>query len=138
MMSLSEALSFRSNIMTAYKIDASKFETLAQHYFLLAYQECGTELGMGTYKKRNDLSVDNVLEQCRKQEFNNLIKYSGDYIAGRMAKLGIEFNTETSMVIVSDFMPRPDYQAWSTGKHNTYDALLQQAAQNAGVDLISA
>jgi hypothetical protein len=121
--------------MASYKINANEFLTLAQHYFLLAYQECRSELGMGYLQARTDLSVGDVLKYCAKQEYSTKIKYNGDYIAGRMAKLGIEYDTELSTVSVSDREPTADYQAWSAGQFKTFDALLRQAAKNAYVSL---
>jgi hypothetical protein len=123
---------------TIYTINSNEFEKLAQHYFFLAYQESSTEIGMGFLRSRSDLSVEDVLRYCYKRERNTLIKYIGDYIAGRTVKLFIEFDTESFMVSVPDGEPRADYQAWSTGKFKTFDALLQQAAKNAKVKLIPA
>lgn len=120
--------------MPVFEIDgytAEKRETLAAHFMLLAYEECGTEFGMGFLQARNDITANNVLDFCAKR--NDCSEVYADYLAGRMVKTTILF--DGCNVKVSDRAPRPDYQGWCKGMYRTYDALLLAAAERAGIGL---
>ena len=136
MMSLSEALSFRSNIMPAYRIDASKFRILAKYYFFLAYQEVNPNSCSCA-----GISVDTILDRCNSVEEQDGIfmtkKYFCTQIAGCQMSLGIELCIRSSIVLSGDSNLKSSYQGWLIGRFKTYDTLLQQAAKNAGVDLIA-
>jgi hypothetical protein len=140
MMQLLEALSFHKSIMAyaiRYKINADKFDTLAQHYFFLAYQESGLKSQVSA-----DISINTVLSYCSSffasnNDGMNVVRgYHCDCIADHMIGLRIELNIDQSIVSVFEFKPRPDHQAWSTGQFKTFNALLRNSAINAKVGLM--
>ena len=134
--------------------EPTKTEQLASVFMFTAYDRCGSELGMGFLQAVNDMSPlsirKHVLEKpsYSKQGWTS---FSGDYIAGRMVKTGIEFEPVAGLVEICDDAPRPDCQGWSTGmpsdpgvlrqwspspgKLNSYRELLMTAAKLVGVEL---
>jgi hypothetical protein len=135
--------------------DPAKTEQLALVFMFTAYDRCGTELGMGFLQAINNMSPLNIRKYLVVRPSYTNKKYtsfSGDYIAGRMVKTGIEFEPVAGLVEISDNKPRPDYQGWSTGmpsdpgakcqsltaspeKLNSYYDLLLTAAKFVGVEL---
>src|SRR6266446_1478173 len=51
----------------------------------------------------------------------------GDYVFGRMMKLGLQWGKD--FVEFRDSVPRPDYQSWCR-KYPTYEALIQAAIES--------
>jgi hypothetical protein len=134
--------------------DPTKTEQLASVFMFTAYDRCGSELGMGFLQAVNGMSPlsirKHILEQPSYSK-EGWTSFSGDYIAGRMVKTGIEFEPVTGLVEIRDDAPRPDYQGWSNGmpsdpgvlrqwspslgKLNSYYELLMTAAKIVGVEL---
>ena len=114
---------------------------LVRHAFFLAYNACPGAGGMGVFQARNNVTEEHV--------WNNVITRGdypsgfgndrperpyGDYVFGRMMKLGCEFNEKEGTVTISDSEPRWDYQSWC-GKFKTYEFLFVAAAMELGIPL---
>ena len=136
--------------------DISLTETLAKAFMLSAYEACGGETGMGFLQAVTNMSIDNILKHCAlQQDFQDSSFWviSADYLAGRMMKTSIAFNTTEGVVKISDRQPTPDYQGWASGtpsdpgvlrgfqqnsqstKFSSYLELLQYSAARVGVEL---
>jgi hypothetical protein len=134
--------------------DPAKTEQLALVFMFTAYDRCGSELGMGFLQAVNGMSPLSIRKHLLERlSYSNegWTSFSGDYIAGRMVKTGIEFEPVTGLVEIRDDAPRPDYQGWSSGvpsdpgvlrqwqpssgKLDSYYDLLMTAAKLVGVDL---
>jgi len=135
--------------------DKSKVVLLAAAFMALAYEACGTTLGLGALQEADGVNRDNILELVPPQPDSkpNVMEVYGDYVAGRMVKTGILFNEVDGWVEVSDNAPRPDYQGWSSGepsdpgvriawrvsqsknikKYASYRELLEEAARTIGM-----
>ena len=134
--------------------DPTKTEQLASVFMFTAYDRCGGELGMGFLQAVNDMSPLSICKYLLvRPSYSNQgwTSFSGDYIAGRMVKTGIEFEPVSGLVEIRSDAPSPDYQGWSTGKPldlgvlrqwapsswklNSYYDLLMTAAKLVGVEL---
>ncbi len=121
--------------------DPSKTRLLVCTALFLAYQGCGGTTGMGALQARNGVTAENVAEGCGERPVNypnsekGMTEIYGDYIFGRMCKVGYKFHSDTGDIIVSDNTPRPDYQGWSGKTYPTYLSLLEAAARQVGVTL---
>ncbi len=107
-------------------------EQVVQEAFWLAWKACGGSLGMGRFQDRPGATKEDVWANVSesgdypyKVNDNKPGKVYGDYVFGRMMKLGLEWD-ETG-VTVRDDAPRPDYQAWCR-KYPTYEDLVLAAA----------
>jgi hypothetical protein len=134
--------------------DPSQTEQLASAFMLIAYERCGSELGMGFLQAVNGMNLDTIRKHIlERPSYINTgwTSFSGDYIAGRMVKTSIEFESTIGLVEIKDNAPRPDYQGWSSGvpsdpgvlrqwqpssgKLDSYYDLLMTAAKFVGADL---
>jgi hypothetical protein len=134
--------------------DPTKTEQLAAVFMFTAYDRCGSEPGMGFFRAVNDMTPLSIRKHLLIQpSYTNKgwTSFSGDYIAGRMVKTGIEFEPVAGLVEIRDDAPRPDYQGWSSGmpsrlgvlcqwspspgKLNSYYDLLMTATPIVGVHL---
>lgn len=136
--------------------DISLTETLAKAFMLSAYEACGGTTGMGFLQAVHNMSIDNILQYCvLQQDFQDtsFSVISADYLAGRMMKTSIAFNSIEGVVKITDRKPNPDYQGWASGtpsdpgvlrnfqqnsqntKFNSYLELLQYSADRVGVEL---
>ncbi len=103
---------------------------VAKHAFYLAWQACGVPVGMGRLQDRPAATEDDVWgnvtaagDYASGTDYKPREPY-GDYVFGRMMKLGIL--VETDAVEVRNHAPALDYQAWC-GVYPTYDALIEAA-----------
>jgi hypothetical protein len=106
--------------------DPAKTEQLALVFMLTAYERCGSELGMGVFQTVNN-NMDGVTIRKHitgRSKGNTWMSFYGDYVAGRMVKTGISFEPTLGLVEISDDVPRPDYQGWSSGIPTDPGALL--------------
>ena len=136
--------------------DISQTETLAKAFMLSAYEACGGTTGMGFLQAVNDMSIDNILQYCILEPDYTDTSCSvirADYLAGRMVKTSIAFNSIEGVVKITDQKPNPDYQGWASGipsdpgvlrgfqrnsqstKFSSYIELLQYSAARVGVEL---
>jgi hypothetical protein len=133
--------------------DPSQTAKLAATYLLIAYEACGTETGMGFLQAVRGLNELTILDQVHNYPTyanDGFIELRGDYIAGRMVKTKISYNPTDGIVVVSDGIPTPDYQGWSSGtpsepgvlrdwvsnaKFDSYRELLLAAADRIGVEV---
>ena len=93
-------------------------ETLAKAFMLSAYEACGGETGMGFLQAVNNMSIDNILQYCILEPDYTDTSFSvirADYLAGRMMKTSIAFNSTEGVVKISDQQPTSDYQGWASG-----------------------
>lgn len=105
---------------------------LVKRIYWLAWLACFGTQGAGFLQDRPGATEDEV--------WNNILNYGdyagnpnlkpgkvyGDYVFGRMMKLGVEFNEAKKTVTVPDRETAIDYQGWS-GQYPTYKALLEAA-----------
>jgi|688.fasta_scaffold124389_4 hypothetical protein len=134
--------------------DPSQTANLAATYLLIAYEACGAETGMGFLQAVRGLNELTILDQVHNYPTyanDGFIELRGDYIAGRMVKTNISYNPADGIVVVSDGIPTPDYQGWSSGiprdpgvlrfwvptpnKFDSYRELLLAAADRIGVEV---
>lgn len=105
-------------------------EQLVSRIYWLAFKACGGPMGMGVLQDRPGIDEAAVAKNVATNGdyvFNpgsRPGRVYGDYVFGRMMKLGIEFTSEG--VKVSDSVPRIDYQAWC-GRYPTYRDLIKAA-----------
>lgn len=119
------------------KIQCANPEVVVRRAFFLAWQACGGAFNMGALQDRGPgMTEEEVWEQVyEKKDYpgggffspNRPGDVYGDYVFGRMMKLGLKWD-ETS-VEVRDNQPRPDYQAWCK-TYPTYEALVQKAIES--------
>lgn len=114
---------------------------LVKRAFFLAYNACGGSLGMGIFQARTSVTEDQVWQNVLTRGdygggFGNdrPERPYGDYVFGRMMKMGCEFNESKGTVDISDSPTRWDYQGWS-GVYKTYEALFVAAATECGIPL---
>jgi hypothetical protein len=137
--------------------DSSKTEALACAYILSAYESCGHTTGMGFLQARPDTQLSDIPRLCHITESPHISPdcktIRADYVAGRMVKTNIDYDSSVGMVTISDNSPKPDYQGWSTGvpsdpgvlrsfdpnaahrKFSSHEQLLQYAANRVGVTI---
>lgn len=103
---------------------------VAERAFWLAWQACGSPMGMGILRDRDGVTESDVAKNvksngdypCNPNEEPG--RLYGDYVFGRMMKLAIRFDA-TTVTSRSD-APRSDYQSWCV-KYPTYQSLLDAA-----------
>lgn len=110
-------------------------QKIVKRAFYLAWQACGGPLGMGFLQNKPDASEDDVWNNVyRGGDYtgNNMHgnnpsgKMYGDYVFGRMMKVGFQWDKDS--ITVSDSEPRRDYQAWCR-KYPTYESLILAAVK---------
>lgn len=111
---------------------------VAKQYFWLAWQACGSPMGMGFLQNRPTATIDDVWNNVNTNgdyAYNDTKPNEpyGDYVFGRMMKTGLRIDGD--IIQVRDDEPRCDYQSWC-GKYATYGELLEAAAKAAGAALV--
>ncbi len=119
-------------------VQSEKTQDVVKEAFWLAWQACGKTAGMGFLQDRPCATKEDVWSNVYNQadyamSTNRPGEVYGDYVFGRMMKLGIQYNHDT--IVVRDSVPRLDYQAWCR-YYATYDTLITTAAENVGADLV--
>lgn len=115
------------------KIEHSNPTALAKRAFFLAYQACGGTFGMGILQARDGATEDDVWENVKTRgDYPSAHGVEpdrpyGDYVFGRMMKLGLEVHQDGVSCI--ERKPTPDYQAWSR-RYPTYESLVRAAADS--------
>lgn len=109
---------------------------VAKEAFWLAWQACGGPAGMGVLQDRGGVTRDDVWKAVSGQEATDYVvpqggelRPYGDYVFGRMMKLGMDITSEG--ISVRDSEPRWDYQAWCS-RYPTYESLIAEAAIAVG------
>ncbi len=100
----------------------SKNETLARRIFWLAY-EASIPMGLGVLHYTDKETEDTVWKHASKRDGF----VSGDYIFGRMMKIGITWDNEKLNVTPSRLSP--DYQSWCA-RYPTVGALVTAAEKS--------
>lgn len=119
-----------------YKVTGS-VEELCKSYFFLAYKASNV-FGMGLFQARDGATKEQVWRNVSTMgDYPTLLRVKrdepyGDYVFGRMLKLGIRI--EGDCVLVPAMKPRLDYQSWCC-KYKTYEDLILEAAIDAGVEI---
>lgn len=117
------------------KIECANPAEVAKEAFWLAWQACGGPLGMGRLQDNAGADKESVWNCVfNKGDYpggnagpgtaNRPGDVYGDYVFGRMMKLGIRW--DEAGVTVDDHPPRGDYQSWCR-KFPTYEALVRAA-----------
>lgn len=108
-------------------------DKLLEQYFWLAYQACGGTAGMGCFQAKFDATPEQVLHNVETDGdypgAKSTNRYYGDYVFGRMMKLGI--HVEGDRVTLPACEPQLSYQAWAR-VYPTYTALFNAAAEASG------
>ena len=114
---------------------------LVKRAFFLAYNACGSAGGMGIFQARNNVTEDHVWKNVlTRGDYGGAFgndrpeRPYGDYVFGRMMKMGCEFNEKEGTVTISDSPTCWDYQSWC-GTYKTYEALFVAAANDCGIPL---
>ena len=99
--------------------------------FWLAYKAAARPTGLGVLQARNDATEEDVWRNAvssgdySTNPNSSKSKPYGDYVFGRMLKLGLDLSMRDCVGTPQD-TPRHDYQTWSY-EYPTYAALLQAA-----------
>lgn len=116
------------------KIKCSNPEAVVKRMFWLAWQACSGPVGMGFLQNNPSATEDEVWGNVKsagdyiiKSRHSEPNEAYGDYVFGRMMKLGVEWDTDG--ITIPDTTPRVDYQAWSR-KYATYDGLAAAAIES--------
>ncbi len=120
-------------------IECKNPEAVVKEAFWLAYQACGGPAGMGFLQTNATATKEDVWNNVRSAGdypagATALMKAAqpgdayGDYVFGKMMKLGLKW-TEKGVEVRDGDVPRRDYQAWCR-VYATYEALVQQALSN--------
>jgi hypothetical protein len=121
------------------EIKCDQPEEVVKEAFWIAWQACGRPQGLGMLQNRPNATKEDVWNNIRQAgdyeggAITNPDKPGdayGDYVFGRMMKLGIKWNKEA--VIVREDSPRIDYQSWCL-KYPSYKTLI-----DAAIDSLSA
>jgi len=96
-------------------------EQIAKRAFWLAYQ-ASPVMGMGILQKRDDATEETIWADVHREGTNSA---DGDYVFGRMMKLGISW-TQDTIEVNRGREPRADYQGWA-GKYKNSADLLEAA-----------
>ena len=131
-------------------------EAVARRAFYLAYQACGGPMGMGIFQARSDVTEDHVWQNvCTNADYtfspvpnkditegaapDTDVDVYGDYVFGRMMKLGIRYNTAQGTIKIRDDAtetPRRACQAWAL-KYPTYRSLVDAAIATITAQLLA-
>lgn len=115
------------------RIECKTPEAAVKRAFWLAWQACGGTMGAGFLQNNPNAGEDDVWNQASNRGdypggnafgSNKPGNVYGDYVFGRMMKLGLKWD-ETGIEF-TDSAPRSDYQAWCR-KYPTYQALIEAA-----------
>lgn len=123
-------------------VDATKTTDVVKRAFFLAYQACGGAVGLGVLQDRGGVTEEHVWGNVLTRgdyptlpgQTENPSRPYGDYVFGRMMKMGCKFTNSTGEIEISDSKPRGDYQAWC-GKYPSHETLFVAAANSLGVQL---
>lgn len=123
------------------RIKCDNPEAVVKEAFWLAWQACGGTTGCGFLQDRQTANKDEVWDrmfnrgdypsgndpQLAGNVHNKRGKVYGDYVFGRMMKVGFEWDDVS--ILVRDTEPRPEYQAWCR-TYKTFADLVQAAIAN--------
>ena len=108
---------------------------LVKRIYWLAWQACGGTIGSGFLQDNPIATEDQVWQNvCTYGDYASNPRSRpgdvyGDYVFGRMMKLGVEFDESKKTVTIPDRETAIDYQAWS-GRFPTYESLLEAAVKD--------
>lgn len=116
------------------KIKCARPEEVVKEAFWLAWKACGKPQGMGVFQDRPGASKQEVWDCVfHKKDYpysidkNRPGKVYGDYVFGRMMKVG--FQWDDTSVEVQESPPRPDYQSWCR-IYSSYEGLVREAIRS--------
>ena len=126
------------------RIEVQNPEAVVKRAFWLAWQACGGTFGAGFLQDNPGATEGEVWKQVFDRadypggndpriasNFHNKPgKVHGDYVFGRMMKLGLEWDDKS--VTFRDSTPRPDYQSWCK-KYASYKDLVDAAIESLSV-----
>jgi hypothetical protein len=118
------------------KVIGASGEAVAKRAFWLAWQACGGPLGMGFLQDNPDATEEDVWANVQSYgdypatPARGAGEVYGDYVFGRMMKLGLRFSTDTVGTDYPD-EPTPDYQGWCI-KYPTHEDLIEAAIADLG------
>lgn len=112
------------------KVDCVNSQAVAKRMFWLAWQACGGPLGMGVLQ--DNPGADEAAVWTNVQDRGDYpMKLGdkpghayGDYVFGRMMKLGVDYGD--GFVGLPESKPHPEYQAWCR-KYSDYKSLFDAA-----------
>ena len=115
---------------------------LVKRMYWLAWQACGGTIGSGFLQDQPGATEDQVWKNVltngdyASNPRDKPGKAYGDYVFGRMMKLGVQFDEKNKTVTVTNAATAIDYQAWS-GQYATYEGLLLSAANELGIAVLA-
>ena len=110
-------------------------ESVAKEMFWLAWKACGGPLGMGYLQDNPQATKDDIWESVTgktltdysRSRTDDSKKPYGDYVFGRMMKMGLTINSDH--LDLRDGNLNREYQAWCT-VYPTYEDLVRKAYEN--------
>lgn len=106
---------------------------VAKRAFFLAYNAINGTTGLGFLQAKAAVTDEQVWQHVCHDE----LRPYGDYVFGRMMKMGCTINLTEGTIEVRDVPPRHDYQGWS-GTYPTYASVFEAAAKELGVSQLAA
>lgn len=125
------------DVKANFKVEGVSGEQLAKRMFWLAWKACGGALGMGFLQDNpgaNEEAVWKNVMTAGDYAGGQFMKTPsgkpyGDYVFGRMMKMGVDFVEDGIVLPTPDRdKPRHDYQAWCS-KYRTQHELAKEAAK---------
>jgi hypothetical protein len=125
------------------KVHCTNPEEVVKEAFWLAWNACGSPLGMGMFQDNPRATKEDIWNNLNQGklggDYPNMEKVNvlrpnskgdlyADYVFGRMMKLGFEWDGD-GVTIDENRTLRRDYQGWC-GKYPTYLSLIEAAIRN--------
>ncbi len=117
--------------------NAEQAMNVAKEAVYLAWQACGSPMGMGVFQDRGpkqdrDTVWDHAYSErdYAPRQRTDVARVSCDYVMGRMMKLSFRVDGDT--ITHNDYECRHDYQSWC-GTYPSFAALFDAAEDAAGL-----
>jgi hypothetical protein len=125
-------------------VPAEKTTDVVKRMFYIAWKACGGPMGMGFLRDRGPAQSEDEIwaNVCNAGDYPGQRTFDpgksgeayGDYVFGRMMKMGVGFNPSTGAITTRDSELRIDYQSWCMA-YPTYRVLLDAAANEVGAEV---
>lgn len=117
--------------------------SVVSRMFWLAWQSCKMPFGMGILQDNPGANEAEVMKNVigAGDYTSNLNRREdevyGDYVFGRMMKLGVTFDTKEGKIGIPTSSTDIEYQGWS-GQYPTYQSLFDAAIESLGIEAVAA